>query len=344
MDLRHIENLVVDFAVLHVLDTQLEEPLLAAKPLDLDSEEVVDFVVKHTLKALQDDAAYKAKFLPGTVMASYGDQMLTMEDPIETSTRLALRLFDMTKRYSETACDILVTRFHTGNIQAYGILRLDYQKSYTHEVAMEGDGFAIHLIAQEIALPSQQQKVTQCCFGIRPGSDEEYDIIVLSKKRGADEEERGRFLKEFLNAERTYDYKDKTKSFKKSIEDWTQKHLKEDFDTARDLRASVENQLRNHAIVSPEVVLKEALAHDTDARHALKAKLEKEGLDLEERFEVDKRFVDKKMKTKTLRTDTGFVIRADYELFSDNGFIEVQRNGDGTVNYIIKHVRHIKEQ
>lgn len=344
MDLRHIENLVVDWAVLHVLDTQLDEPLLAGKPLDLEREEVVDFVVKHVLKALQDDNAYKAKFLPGTIMANHASKLLGEGDRIETSVQLARRMFDMAKRYSEPSCDILVLCFHTGNIQAYGILRLDYQKSYTHEVSFEEDGFSIHLVAQEIALPSQQQKVTQCCFGIMPEEEGEYDLIVLNKRRAADEEERGRFLKEYLNAERTFDYKDKTKSFKKTVEDWAQKHLKEDFDTAQDLRTSLNNQLRNHAVVAPEVVLKEALAHDTDARHALRAKLEKEGLDLEERFEVDKRFVDKKMKTKTIRTDTGFVIRGDYELFSDNGFIEIQRNGDGTVNYVIKHVRHVKEQ
>ncbi len=343
IDLRHIENIVVDWAVLHVLDTQLDEPLLATTFLDLDLEEVVDFVVKHVLKALQDDAAFKAKFLPGTVMRTHAENLINQHEVIETSVNIAKRLFEQTKKHNEPSCDVLVLGFHTGNVSGYGLLKLDFQKSYTHEIAFDEDGFKIHLVAQEIALPSQQQRVNQCCFGIVPDDLAEYDLIVLNKRKATDEEERGRFVKEFLNAERTYDYKDKTRSFKKVVEDWTQKHLKEDFDTAQDLRRSLEDQLRGHALVAPEKVVKEALAHDTDARHALKSKLEKEGFDLEERFEVDKRFVDKKMKSKTLRTDTGFVIRGDFELFRDNGFIEVQRNGDGTVNYLIKNVRHVKE-
>lgn len=344
MDLRHIENLVVDWAILHVLDTTLDAPLLANKVLDIQLEEVSEFIVKHVLKSLQDDNAYKAKFLPGTIMARHAEQLINDQDQaVPVSAALAQRLFDQCKQYHEPSCDVLVIGFHTGNIQAYGMLRLDFQKSYTHAIAFEQESFQIELVAQEIALPSHQQKVTQCYFGILPEESSEYDVIVINKRRATDEEERGRFLKTYLNAERTFDYKDKTKTFKKSIEDWAQKHLKEDFDTAQDLRRSLDNQLRNHALVSPETLVKEALAHDTDARHALQVKLEKEGLDLQERFEVDKRFVEKKMKTKTVRTDTGFVIRGDYELFEDSGHIEVQRNGDGTVNYIIKHVRHVKE-
>lgn len=343
IDLRHIENIVIDWAVLHVLDTQLDEPLLANSTLDMDREEVVEFVVKHALKALQDESAFKASFLPGTIMASHAQALLAEEDVIPTTVQLAKRLFEQIKKHNEPSCDVLIIGFHTGNVKAYGILRLDFQKSYTHEIAMDGEGFKIHLVAQEIALPSQQQKVSQCCFGLVPDASAEYNLIVINKRKATDEDERGRFVKDFLNVERISDYKDKTKSFKKVVEDWTQKHLKEDFDTAQDLRKSVEDQFRGHAQVLPDKVVKEALAHDTDARHALRLKLEQEGFDLEERFEVDKRFVDKKMKSKTLRTDTGFVIRGDFELFRDNGFIEVQRNGDGTVNYIVKNVRHVKE-
>ena len=42
MDLRHLENIVIDQAILHVLDMQMDAPLLGSVALDIDSEEVLD--------------------------------------------------------------------------------------------------------------------------------------------------------------------------------------------------------------------------------------------------------------------------------------------------------------
>lgn len=344
MDLRHIENIVVDEAVLHVLDQQMDEPLLGAVGLDITSSEVNEFIVKHVIKALTDEAAIKGKFLPGTIMETHSKNLLDPDQFMETSKALAKRLFDLNKQANDTSCDLLCIRFHTGNIDAFGVLRMDYQMSYTHEIAFEASVFKINLVAQEVALPTQQQKVNQCYFGSQSGTDTSYDIIMLSKKRSSDDEEKERFVKKFLNAEHVKDYKDQTRSIKKTVEQWAQKNLKEDFDTAQELRKNLDEKLRYHAVISAEDLTKEALAHDAEARLSLRTKLEQEGIPVEERFEVDKRYVDKKMKTKTIRTDTGFVIRADYELFDEEGFIEVQRNGDGTVNYIIKNVRNVKER
>lgn len=343
MDLRHLENIVIDQAILHVLDMQMDAPLLGSVGLDIDSEEVLEFITKHVLKALQDESAFKAKFLPGTIMISHAQELIEGEGFLETSNTVAKRLFDLLKSHQEPSCDVLIFRFHTGNLPCFGLLKLDFQKSYTHEIDFQEDSFQINLVSQEISLPTQQQKVNQCCFGVMPTETGEYDVIVLNKKRSSDEDEKSRFVKTFLNATREFDYKDKTKTLKKTVEDWTQKHLKEDFDTASDLRRALEEKLRTHAVVSADELVKDALGHDTNARHALKLKLEQEGIQSDERFEIDKRFVDKKMKSKTIRTDTGFVIRGDYELFQDDGFIEIQRNGDGTVNYLIKHVRCVKE-
>jgi hypothetical protein len=343
IDLRHLENVVIDEAVLHVLDTTLDEPLLGTAGLNVERDEVLEFVTKHILKALQDDAAFKARFLPDTIMIKHGEGLMSQETFLMSSHALAHRLFEIVKQSKEPSCDILAVRFHTGNLQCYGLIKLDYQLSYTHEIAFHEDVFTIDLVAQEIALPTQQQKVAQAYFGLTYQEDAEYHVIVLNKKRSSDEEEKEKFVKVFLNAQREFDYKDKTKTLRKTVEEWTQKHLKEDFDTARDLRKTLDEKMRYHAVIAPEELLKTALGHDTDARYALKQKLEQQGIDPQDQIEIDKRFVDKKMKTKTVRTDTGFVIRGDFELFEDDGFIEVQRNGDGTVNYLIKHVRFVKE-
>lgn len=61
-------------------------------------------------------------------------------------------------------------------------------------------------------------------------------------------------------------------------------------------------------------------------------------------FEVDKHWIESKMKVKELKTDTGLVIKGDYDLFKDSQRINMKKNGDGTIDYIIKNVRNIIEK
>lgn len=344
MDLRHIENAVIDQAILHVLDTGGDAPILAAEVLQIQDEEIYTFIASHIVKSLGDDAAFKAKYIGETAMISRMSKLLNTDSFIEGSVELANRMFDYLTKHKEPSCDLLVVKFHTGNIDACGVLKLDFQKSYMHELEYQDPSFKVNLVAQEIALPSERQKVLQCAFAKAYQADAEYDLIALNKKRSSDEEEQSRFLKAYLNAQREFDYKDKTKTLKRELERWTQKHLKEDFETAEELRRSLDDKLRYNAVIATEELAEAALSHDGDAKLSLLTKLEQSGIDSEEKFEVDKRYVAKKMKSKTVVTDTGFTIKADYELFDDDGFIQVKRNGDGTVDYIIKGVRHIKSR
>ncbi len=50
------------------------------------------------------------------------------------------------------------------------------------------------------------------------------------------------------------------------------------------------------------------------------------------------------MKTRAIKTDTGFTIRADFDHYDDQLRFEVRKNGDGTVDYVIKNVRNITER
>ncbi len=342
MDLRHIENVVVDRAVMHVIDSGGDAPILAAELLDIKEEDVNGFIVSHILKALSDDSAFKAAFIGQTAARDYSDQLLQEDLFYDASVELAKRMYGYVVANKEASCDLLFAVFRTGDIKAFAIFKLDFQRTFMHELVYQDSDFNVKLVAQDVALPTQKQVVKQCAFGKGAGGD--YDLVVVDKRRGGDEDEKGRFLRGYLNAERIFDYKEKTKTLKRELEKWAQKNLKEDFETAWQLRRSLDDGLRYHAIISAQQMIEESLSHDADAKLSAINKLEQSGLDCAEEFEVDKRYVNKKMKQKTIRTDTGFVIKGDYELFADEGFIEVVQRGDGTVDYLIKGVRHIREK
>ncbi len=342
MDLRHIENVIVERAIMHVIDSGGDAPILAAELLDTNQEDINGFIVSHILKALSDDSAFKATFIGQTVAREHTDALLAEPSFYEASVELAKRMYGYIVANKEPSCDLLFATFRTGDLRAFAIFKLDFQRTFMHELIYQDSDFNVNLVAQDVALPTQKQVVKQCAFGKGSGSD--YDLVVVDKRRGGDEDEKGRFLRNYLNAERVFDYKEKTKTLKRELEKWAQKNLKEDFETAQQLRRSLDDGLRYHAIISAESMIEESLAGDSEAQLSAINKLEQSGLDCSEAFEVDKHYVNKKMKQKTIRTDTGFVIKGDFELFADDGFIEIIQRGDGTVDYLIKGVRHIKEK
>ncbi len=342
MDLRHIENLVLERAILHVIDLGGDEPIYANKLLDIGKEEVNSYVVNHILRSLADDKAFLADYIGQTAMIERLDNLLDEDKFIDASKILAERMFNYSKEYKLPSSDLLIASFYSEHIRCFALIKLDFQRTFTHELSFEADNFNVDLVAQDIALPNLKQKLSECVFGVAYNENAKYDLLVIDKSKANDE--RGNlFLRKFLNAERLLDYKAKTRQVKSEIEKWTQQNLKEDFEIASNLRKSVDNAYRNHGIVSAQKIVEQGLASNADARHLLLNKLEQQGLDTSEEFEIDKRFVDKKMKTKTIRTDSGIVIKGDYELFLDDAFVEITENGDGTVNYLIKNVRHTKE-
>ena len=62
------------------------------------------------------------------------------------------------------------------------------------------------------------------------------------------------------------------------------------------------------------------------------------GNGLEEEVAVDKAWVEKKLKRVRLKIDKDIDLYINEEAYHDNSKFEIQRNGDGSINMIIKHV------
>ena len=62
------------------------------------------------------------------------------------------------------------------------------------------------------------------------------------------------------------------------------------------------------------------------------------GNGLEEEVAVDKAWVEKKLKRIRLKIDKDIDLYINEDAYHDNSKFEIQRNGDGSINMIIKHV------
>lgn len=154
MDMRHIESVHVNAAVVHVLDKRLEEPLVGISELEL-TEDLHEFLMKHILRSMRSDDAEKAKFVGDGATKLLVRRILN--DPasfLECTQQLAYRLFAIIRLLESVGSgDLAVVKFNSGEARYLGILKLDHQKAYSHEIEYKDDLFNVNLVTQDTGLP-----------------------------------------------------------------------------------------------------------------------------------------------------------------------------------------------
>ena len=135
-------------------------------------------------------------------------------------------------------------------------------------------------------------------------------------------------MNSFLGCSIVANKRDMTKTFLKAAETWTRSNITENADEAEKIR---EEDSINIQEISNEL-FKEDLTKKQDFEIFMK------GNGLEEEVAVDKAWVEKKLKRIRLKIDKDIDLYINEDAYHDNSKFEIQRNGDGSINMIIKHV------
>lgn len=342
MDIRNASSVSMENAIIHVLDTRQNEALCSENELDAKDDEVRSFIQGHILKALGVDSCFRANIISSSAVKDRADSILIADELKEESKYFANRLFLLLKEHEEGPHDLIVCRFKVEDIRVLGFMLLDYKMTYAHRIDMEDGVLNVLLNAKETALPTISQRVNRAAFIWNEG--DEMHSVCVDKTFGKTSEHENLFVGRFLNATKLMDYRAKTRATKKVLENWTRKNLQEDFMGALELREALNHAYREEALLKPIDLINGIESLSSRESDDLVLMLDRDGVAANSGFMVDKHFVKKSMKKRSLRTDTGFNISADFELFEGNGYIEIKDNDDGSVDYIIKGVRSVKEK
>lgn len=346
--MRNIDAVMIKKAIVHVLDRNGDEPILTDYEQEIQ-EDIHEFLEKHIIKSLQDEENRKAKFRGGiSVVKNACHEVFEDEEKfVESSKSIAEQLFKAMKRNNNiSSADLVVCLYAVGDKNHMGILKLDYKKSFIHNVEFIDDKLKISIIPQTISLPGLSQRLQKCAFIKEIDDEDEYDMIVLDKQVYGNDEDGDIaqfFIHDFLNCDILVDNRDKTKIFRRATEKWTRKNLKEDIEKAQEVRDEAVASLKNCAEIDVEKFSQNVFGNDTEMQQHFIQQLDQEGLQLES-FDIDKTWVEKKMKKRVIKTDTGIEIKGEYEDIEDKMKFEIVRNGGGTVNIIIKNVRSFHER
>lgn len=346
--MEYINDINIQEAVIHIVDSNAEEPILNEYSLELN-EDIYNFLYKHIEKCFKDEELKYAIFNPerNIVKEVVQDYLNGIDsDLIALSKELARQLFIIMKgNVNIPASDLIIVSLITDQGPMIGILKMDYVKNFTHQVEFIENKIGIGIVPQSAGLPASSQRIQKAAF-IKPiRENQAYNLMVIDKQRKSkDEEEYGAnyFISNFLGCSIVNNERDMTKTFLKATENWTRSNIIEDADKAERIRTAVKTKLKEEDKINIDELSNELFKEEPQIRGDFSNFVKSHGL--EDEVAIDKQWVEKKLKRVRLKIDRDIDLYINEEAYHDDSRFEIQRNGDGSINMIIKHVINYLEK
>ena len=334
--------MIIHKSIVHVLDKNNEAPILN----DYESRvslEVDKFFQKIINKISKDDDLRKAEFnnYNENTIKNCCEQIIYDEDTfLQNSKEIASYLFDIMKSGEEIdSCDLAICLYSVKDEKNVAIIKLDYKKLYTHSIEYVEDKFNIQIVSNEIGIPETGKTKQAALIGVS-GINDEYHLKLLDKDAEKEQLET-KFVVDFLNAKRVNDDKYKTKVFKKTAENWITNAISNDVKKAEDVRSILNYTLKEKETVDMDEFIERSI-EEPELKESFKEYMDEKGLG--ENFSIDKKWVEKKLKKRSIKTDNGFYIKANLSDFEDPMKYSIRKNENGTFDLVIKNVSFYEEK
>ncbi len=346
--MEYISDINIQEGIIHIVDSNSDEPILNEYSLELN-EDIYKFLHKHIEKCFNDEELKYAVFNQerNIVKELVQDYLNGIEnDLIGLSQELARQLFIIMKgNVNIPSCDLIIVSIITDQGPMIGILKMDYVKNFTHQVEFKENKIGIDIVPQSAGLPASSQRIQKAAF-IKPIREEQrYNLMVIDKQRKSkDEEEYGAnyFISNFLGCSIINNERDMTKTFLKATENWTRSNIVEDADKAERIRTTVKAKLKEEDTINIDELSNELFKENSQVKNDFSNFVKSHGL--EDEVAIDKQWIEKKLKRVRLKIDRDIDLYINEEAYHDNTRFEIQRNGDGSINMIIKHVMNYLEK
>jgi len=339
--MRYIKDIMLEAAFMHILDAGSDEVLISKKALTIN-EYSEEFIRKHIIKCLNDDETVKARPFSDTSYFVENAKLLIKDwnNLKDVSATFAETLFKSVKNTDLIPCDFLMVQYIADEQRCFAILKLDHTERFKHDINFEGEDLVISLSSDEVALPNAGTQIRKAVFFTKAPEDT-IDIIVINKREAADDGDEDYFTK-WLDLVIVRDDTETTRKLRPNIERWTQKCLSDQIETAQQIRASVDSILLSDDTISIDKVSDMLFPGDDtkEIKAMFTEDLRAAGIP-NQVINIDKTYIEKKMKKKIIKTDTGVSITNEFDFYKDSQKYIEKKNGDGTIDIILKNVRNI---
>ena len=320
-------EIIIHQAILHVLDTTLDAPVLSGGGMELTAEKTA-YLQNHIEKLLASDEIRQCRPLPDS---AFRNELEHNQDFIDLSCRIAGVLFDYMHAHTTIpGADLAVVDFTRDGAPWLGILKLNYKNGYTHYTEVNS------IIQQRACLPTQSGKVEEGALV----NLTDYSMRLLEKKYDIDGH------KEFYLSSVVFQYTQAEPEKKKlqAIQEAAAQAVKDAYEDEPHADAQVAMLIANQAADNDNQVSVEQVRQQLAEEYPLAAVPFDDYVEKSEVLEEAAAPVTvtpariRRMESRSIRTANGIEVKIPTELLNSDSELEFLHDPDGSVSLLIKNV------
>ena len=326
-------EIIIHQAILHVLDTTLDAPVLSGGGMELTAEKTA-YLQNHIEKLLASDEIRQCRPLPDS---AFRNELEHNQDFIDLSCRIAGVLFDYMHAHTTIpGADLAVVDFTRDGAPWLGILKLNYKNGYTHYTETVEGAPVNSIIQQRACLPTQSGKVEEGALV----NLTDYSMRLLEKKYDIDGH------KEFYLSSVVFQYTQAEPEKKKlqAIQEAAAQAVKDAYEDAPHADAQVAMLIASQAADNDNQVSVEQVRQQLAEEYPLAAVPFDDYVEKSEVLEEAAAPVTvtpariRRMESRSLRTANGIEVKIPTELLNEESEVEFLHDADGSVSLLIKNV------
>ena len=326
-------EIIIHQAILHVLDTTLDAPVLSGSGMEMTAEKTA-YLQNHIEKLLASDEICQCRPLPDS---AFRNELEHNGDFVDLSCRIAGVLFDYMHAHTTIpGADLAVVDFTRDGEPWLGILKLNYKNGYTHYTETVEGAPVNSIIQQRACLPTQSGKVEEGALV----NLTDYSMRLLEKKYDIDGH------KEFYLSSVVFQYTQAEPEKKKlqAIQEAAAQAVKDAYEDEPHADAQVAMLIANQAADNDNQVSVEQVRQQLAEEYPLAAVPFDDYVEKSEVLEEAAAPVTvtpariRRMESRSIRTANGIEVKIPTELLNSDSELEFLHDPDGSVSLLIKNV------
>ena len=328
-------EIIIHQAILHVLDTTLDAPVLSGSSMELTAEKAA-YLQNHIEKLLASDDIRQCRPLPDS---AFKNELEHNGDFVDLSCRIAGVLFDYMHAHTTIpGADLAVVDFTRDGAPWLGILKLNYKNGYTHYTETVQGAPVNSIIQQRACLPTQSGKVEEGALV----NLQDLSMRLLEKKYDIDGH------KEFYLSSVVFQYTQAEPEKKKlqAIQEAAAQAVKDAYVDEPHADAQVAMLIATEAADNDNKVTVEQVRQQLAEEYPLAAVpfddyVEKsdilEPAQAQQPVTVSPSRI-RRMESRSIHTASGIEVKIPTEILSSDSEVEFLHDADGSVSLLIKNV------
>ena len=326
-------EIIIHQAILHVLDSTLDAPILSGSCMELTAEKTA-YLQYHIEKLLASDDIRQCRPLPDS---AFKNELEHNNDFIDLSCRIAGVLFDYMHAHTTIpGADLAVVDFTRDGAPWLAILKLNYKNGYTHYTETVEGAPVNSIIQQRACLPTQSGKVEEGALV----NLTDYSMRLLEKKYDIDGH------KEFYLSTVVFQYTQAEPEKKKlqAIQEAAVQAVQENYVDEPHVEAQVAMLIANQTADNDNQVSVEQVRRQLAEDYPLAAVPFDDYVEKSEVIEHTEQPVTvtpariRRMESRSIHTASGIEVKIPTEILSSESEVEFLHDPDGSVSLLIKNV------